>query len=60
LPLPELTLQADSQYFIRLSCDAKRPEESVTVLTNALPEAYARDAKGDFCFRLAFLSDRLR
>lgn len=59
LPLPELTLQADSQYFIRLSCDAKRPDQSVTVLTNALPDAHARDAKGDFCFRLAFLSGRL-
>ena len=52
LPVSEVTLRADTQYFIRLSCDAKRPDESVTVLTNA-----AAGAKGDFCFRLAFISN---
>jgi hypothetical protein len=52
LPVPEVALRADSQYFIRLSCDAKRPDQSVTVWTNA-----AAGAKGDFCFRLAFLSN---
>jgi hypothetical protein len=67
LPVSEVTLQADTQYFIRLSCDAKRPDESVTVLTNAAPNTHPRGdtvsavgAKGDFCFRLAFTSNRLR
>ena len=64
LPVPEVALQADTPYFIRLSCDSKRPDESVTVMVNAVPGAHPRggamSAQGDFCFRLAFLSNNLR